>query len=59
MKIFSFILCFNMSEGGPFAVGRKRKRDNEINISGFEKLGVFLALLSIAERIIIMIMYEG
>lgn len=48
-----------MSEGGPFAVGRKRKRDNEINISGFEKLGVFLALLSIAERIIIMIMYEG
>ena len=48
-----------MPKGGPVAVGRKRKRNDAINISWVEKLGVFLALLSIAERIIIMIMYEG
>ncbi|WP_262432079.1 hypothetical protein [Qingrenia yutianensis] len=40
-------------------MGRKKRRSDAINISSIEKLGVFLALLSIAERIIVMILFEG
>ncbi len=40
-------------------MGRKRKRQDTINIKWFEKIGLVFALLSIAERIFIMIMYEG
>lgn len=40
-------------------MGRKKRRNDSINISSLEKFGVFLALLSVAERIIVMLLFEG
>ena len=40
-------------------MSRKRRRNEILNINFIEKLVVFLAFLSIAERILVMIMFEG
>lgn len=41
-------------------MGKKRKKRNDFfNINLIEKLGVLFAFLSTAERIIIMILFEG